>query len=162
MAENTITIARAGLTDDASRALIAELNAELSGMYPEPGANHFGLEPEEVAQGRGAFLLVHRDGIPVGCGAVRRLDAETGELKRMYVSPTMRGTGLGRRLVDALEAEARALGLRRLVLETGTRQEAAIALYRATGFHPIPLYGEYLRSPETSVCLGKELPAHEP
>jgi putative acetyltransferase len=146
-----ITIARAALTDDASRALIGELNAELSRTYPEPGANHFGLDPDEVAEGRGAFLLVYRDGVPVGC------DAETGELKRMYVSPAVRGSGLGRRLVAALEAEARALGVRRLVLETGTRQLAAMALYRATGFHPIPLYGEYLSSPETSVCLGKEL-----
>jgi GNAT superfamily N-acetyltransferase len=157
MAEETITIARAALTDDASRALITELNAELSRTYPEPGANHFGLDPDEVAEGRGAFLVVYRDGVPAGCGAVRRLDAETGELKRMYVSPAVRGTGLGRRLVAALEAEARALGVRRLVLETGTRQLAAIALYHATGFHPVPLYGEYLSSPETSVCLGKEL-----
>jgi GNAT superfamily N-acetyltransferase len=162
VASETVTIARAGLTDDASRALIAQLNAELSGAYPEPGANHFGLDPQEVAEGRGAFLVVYHQGAAVGCGALRRLDAETGELKRMYVSPAVRGTGLGRRLVGALEAEARALGLRRLVLETGTRQEAALALYRAAGFHPIPLYGEYTRSPETSICLGKELPAPEP
>ena len=47
--------------------------------------------------------------------------------------------------------------MRRLVLETGTRQLAALALYRATGFRPIPLYGEYLSSPETSVCLGKKI-----
>lgn len=154
---HAITITRAGLTDDVSRALITELNAELSGMYPEPGANHFGLDPQEVAPGRGAFLVVYLDGAPVGCGAVRRLDEQTGELKRMYVAPAARGTGLGRRLVDALEAEARALGLRRLVLETGTRQHAAIALYRATGFEPIPLYGEYLGSPDTSICLGKAL-----
>ncbi len=80
----------------------------------------------------------------------------------MYVIPTARGTGLGRRLVTALEKEARALGVRRLVLETGVRQEAALALYRATGFHPIPLYGEYCLSPETSVCLGKELLANDP
>jgi putative acetyltransferase len=158
MTIETITIARAALTDDVSRALIRELNAELSGMYPEPGANHFGLDPDEVAPGRGAFLVVHVDGAPVGCGALRRIDNDTGELKRMYVAPAARGTGLGRRLVEALEAEARALGMRRLVLETGTRQLAAIALYRAVGFEPIPLYGEYLSSPETSVCLGKELP----
>ena len=154
-------MARAALTDDASRVLIAELNAELSRTYPEPGANHFGLDPDEVAEGHGAFLLVCRGGVPVGCGAVRRLDAETGELKRMYVSPAVRGAGLGRRLVAALEAEARALGVRRLVLETGTRQLAAMALYRATGFHPIPLYGEYLDSPETSVCLGKEISSNQ-
>lgn len=158
----TITITRAALADGVSQALIRELNAELSGMYPEPGANHFGLHPDEVAPGRGSFLVVHRDGAPLGCGALRRLDAETGELKRMYVAPAARGLGLGRRLVDALEAEARGLGMRRLVLETGTRQLAAIALYKAAGFRIIPLYGEYLGSPETSVCMGKELPAVQP
>jgi putative acetyltransferase len=158
MTPGTITIKRAALNDDVSRALIQALNAELSGVYPEPGANHFSLDPGEVAEGRGAFLVAWQDGAPVGCGAVRLIDAETGELKRMYVAPAARGTGLGRRLVSALEAEARALGVRRLVLETGTRQHAALALYHATGFHPIPLYGEYLRSPETSICLGKDLP----
>jgi putative acetyltransferase len=153
----TIAIERAELGAEASRALIDSLNAELGGAYPEPGATHFNLDPEEVAEGRGAFLVVYRDKTPVGCGAVRLLDADTAELKRMYVSPAVRGKGLGRRLVAALEAEARALGVRRLVLETGVRQVAALALYRATDFHPIPLYGEYCLSPETSVCLGKEL-----
>jgi ribosomal protein S18 acetylase RimI-like enzyme len=75
----------------------------------------------------------------------------------MFVDPNLRGLGLGRRLVAALEAEARALGARRLVLETGTRQLAALALYQATGSQPIPLYGEYCLSPDTSVCLGKDL-----
>jgi putative acetyltransferase len=152
-----ITITRARLTDDASRALIGALNAELSATYPEPGATHFGLDEAEVSGARGAFLVAHLDGAPVGCGAVRLIDAETGELKRMYVSPGVRGKGVGRRLVAALEDEARTLGARRLVLETGTRQTAALALYRATGFDPIPLYGEYEQSPETSVCLGKDL-----
>ena len=64
--------------------------------------------------------------------------------------------------MTALEAEARALGVRRLVLETGVRQSAALALYRAAGFDLIPLYGEYCLSPETSVCLGKELLDQDP
>jgi putative acetyltransferase len=157
MALETITIVRAELTADISRALIDSLNAELSGAYPEPGATHFHLDPAEVADGRGTFLIVYQEGTPLGCGALRLLDAETAELKRMYVSPSVRGRGLGRRLVAALEAEARALGVRRLVLETGVRQAAALTLYRATGFQPIPLYGEYCLSPETSVCLGKDL-----
>ena len=138
---SAITIARAELTAEIGRALIGALNAELAGMYPEPGANHFRLDPGEVAEGRGAFLVVYLDGAPVGCGALRVLDAETAELKRMYVAPKERGRGLGRRLV----------------LETGIRQAAALALYRATGFESIPLYGEYRSSAETSVCLGKEL-----
>ncbi|HLY37066.1 MAG TPA: GNAT family N-acetyltransferase [Candidatus Binatia bacterium] len=154
---STITIARAELTAEVSRTLIEALNAELAGLYPEPGATHFRLDPAEVGDGHGAFLVVYVDGMPVGCGALRVLDADTAELKRMYVTPTARGRGLGRRLVAALEAEARAIGVRRLVLETGIRQDAARALYRATGFEPIPLYGEYRASPDTSVCLGKEV-----
>lgn len=153
----TIKIARAELAADSSRALIAALNAELSAMYSEPGANHFGLKSEEVSGKRGAFLVVSLEGKPVGCGAVRLIDAETGELKRMYVAPAARGKRLGRQLVAALEAEARALGAKRLVLETGVRQHAALALYQAMGFSPIPLYGEYCQSADTSICLGKEL-----
>jgi GNAT superfamily N-acetyltransferase len=152
-----ITIARADLTAPESHALIVALNAELAGLYPEPGANHFRLDSRDVADGRGAFLVVYADGTPVGCGALRMLDAGTAELKRMYVLPGARGQGLGRKLVAALESEARSLGVRRLVLETGIRQAAARALYTATGFVPIPLYGEYRASPATSVCLGKEL-----
>jgi putative acetyltransferase len=110
-----------------------------------------------VSGHRGAFLVVYADGNPVGCGAVRLVDAETGELKRMYMAPTVRGQGLGRRLVAALENEARSLGAKRLILETGIRQSAAIALYRKCGFESIPLYGEYLLSPDTSLCLGKTI-----
>jgi putative acetyltransferase len=157
MAADTITITRAELTADVSRALIDALNAELKGIYTEAGTTHFGLDPAEVSGKRGAFLVISKNGTPVGCGAVRLLDAETGELKRMYVAPSERGRGLGRRLVASLEAEARALGARRLVLETGIWQAAALKLYQATGFQPIPLYGEYCLSPQTSVCLGKEL-----
>jgi GNAT superfamily N-acetyltransferase len=157
MASEKVSIARAELTTEVSRMLIESLNTELRAIYPEPGATHFHLDPAEVTGARGVFLVVHDDGIPVGCGALRFLNDETGELKRMYVVPSMRGKGLGRRLVAALEAEARMLGARRLVLETGIRQAAALALYRATGFRPIPLYGEYCLSPDTSVCLGKEL-----
>jgi len=157
MTTEAIRVVHTALTDEVSRALIEALNAELSAMYPEPGANHFKLDPEQTARGRGAFLVVYRGDVAVGCGAVRLIDADTGELKRMYVAPAERGRGLGRLLVAELEAEARALGVRRLVLETGTRQEAALALYRAAGFIPIPLYGEYCLSPETSVCLGKDV-----
>ena len=77
----------------------------------------------------------------------------------MYVAPEARGQGLGRRLVAELEASARALGVRRLVLETGVRQAAAIELYRSAGFEFIPPFGEYCLSPDTSICLAKDLAA---
>lgn len=157
MSDDDVSVTHAELTAPASLALIEALNAELAAMYPEPGANHFQLDPEQVLGSRGAFLIVRRGGEPVGCGALRLIDDETGELKRMYVAPEVRGTGLGRSLVAALEAEARERGARRLVLETGIRQHAALVLYERCGFRRIPLYGEYLSSPDTSVCMGKEL-----
>jgi GNAT superfamily N-acetyltransferase len=157
MADEAVVFARTDLAAAVSRALISELNAELTGLYTEPGANHFRLDPDEVAEGRGVFLVAYLSGQAVGCGAFRRLDRATAELKRMYVVPSSRGQGLGRQLVEALEREARTQGVRRLVLETGIRQAAALGLYRGTGFQPIPLFGEYCLSPETSLCLGKSL-----
>ncbi len=71
------------------------------------------------------------------------------------VDEVARGRGVGRALLDALQAEARALGLRRLVLETGVRQSAAIALYRRCGFADVPAFGEYVASP-LSICMAKE------
>jgi GNAT superfamily N-acetyltransferase len=154
-----ITVKRASLTDEVSLALIGALNAELAEMYPEPGACHFRLDPDEVAEGRGTFLVASVGGVPTGCGAFRVLDDGSAELKRMYVAPEARGQGLGRRLVAELEASARALGVRRLVLETGVKQAVAIGLYRSAGFESIPPFGEYCLSPDTSVCLAKDLAA---
>ncbi len=156
-AASYITVQREELTSRPAQELIGALNDELSGVYSEPGATHFALDPAEVAPGRGSFLVAYREGAPVGCGAVRLLDETTAELKRMYVSPSFRGTGIGWRLLAALEGEARRLGAKRLVLETGVRQVAALALYARCGFEPIPLYGEYRLSPATSICLGKPL-----
>jgi putative acetyltransferase len=153
----TLRIDRADLDGPDAAALIGALNAELTSLYPEPGANHFGLLPADVAPGRGAFLIAYQNDTAVGCGAVRLIDPATAELKRMFVRPAARGSGVGRLLVAGLEEEAARVGATRVVLETGIRQRAAIALYARCGYAPIPLYGEYNASPGTSVCLGKTL-----
>ena len=152
-----LSISRSDLGDEDVLALIAELNAELAGRYPEEGANHFRLDPDEVAPGRGALLVARLDGAPVGCGAVRLLDPETAEIKRMFTRAGARGGGVGRALLAALESEARALTARRLVLETGTRQQEALGLYESHGFVRTPLYGEYVESAATSICMQKDL-----
>lgn len=153
-------------TSPAARALVGALNAELSSIYPEPGSTHFRLEPDEVAPGAGIFLVARWNGRPVGCGAVRcirdadvirELGAQVGEIKRMYVAPEVRRFGIGKALLAQLEAEARSLGLTRLVLETGNRSPDALALYRREGFTVITAYGEYVASPATSVCMSKAL-----
>jgi putative acetyltransferase len=151
-----VIVERCDLGSPEAKGLIADLNAELSGRYPEPGATHFRLGEDEVAEGRGTFVVATRGGAAVGCGAVRRIGERTGELKRMYVVPAERGRGVGRALLAALEAEARSLGLTRLVLETGVRQAEAIALYEHAGFSRIAPFGEYVGSP-VSVCMAKEL-----
>lgn len=151
-----LIVQRFNILSPEAQALIHALNAELTERYPEPGATHFRLDPEEVAEGKGAFLLVSRSGVPIGCGAIRRIEERTGELKRMYVRPEDRGRGIGGLLLDSLEAEARALGLSRLVLETGTRQQEALALYQRAGFSDIAPFDEYVNSP-LSVCMAKEI-----
>ncbi len=154
------------LTGAVAQSLIAALNAELSALYPEPGATHFALDPAQVAPGAGAFVVARVNGRPIGCGALRRitdervvaeLGADVGELKRMFVAREARGQGIGRALLAQLEREARVLGLSRIVLETGIRQHEALALYRHAGYVSIAAYGEYALSTATSVCLAKTL-----
>jgi len=161
-----LEIRREDILSETARGLIAALNAELSAVYPEPGATHFRLDPGEVAPGRGAFLVARDGGVPAGCGAVRLLADGAAEVKRMYVAPARRGRGVGRGILAALEEEARRIGARRLVLETGVRQVPAIRLYRDAGWREIPPYGEYATAKETaylatglSLFLGKDLPA---
>ncbi len=104
-----------------------------------------------------SYLVVVLDGRAVACGAVQHLDADTAELKRMYVRPAYRGRGIARQLLAALEECALVAGHSRLRLETGTYLPAAIALYRSAGYQPIPVYGEYVGNPY-SVCFEKRLP----
>ena len=151
-----IEIRRESLSSEVARALIAALNAELLGRYPEEGATHFRLDPEEVGDGRGAFVVAYDGVVPVGCGAVRRLESGLAELKRMYVVPDARGRRIGETIVRALESEARRLGVVRLVLETGERQPESLALYARMGFCVIDRFGEYVDS-ALSVCMGMDL-----
>jgi len=156
MGPTGISIQRESLSSASAVKLIQSLNAELSRTYPEDGATHFRLESEEVEAGQGAFLVAYDGAEPVACGAVRRIDPGTAEIKRMYVRPGFRGLGLGRKMLEALEAEARRLAVTRIVLETGVRQIEALGLYSQTGFARIPAFGEYLNSP-LSICMGKDL-----
>lgn len=141
-------------------ALIRQLDEELVRRYPEPDGTFFRLDDREVDEGRGAFLVARLDGQPVGCGAVRVLDGEwpqrTAELKRMYVHPDGRGRRIGAAVLDGLLAEARRLGVRKVVLETGRRQLEALALYERAGFEECGCWGQYSQA-SLSVCLGRSV-----
>jgi GNAT superfamily N-acetyltransferase len=88
----------------------------------------------------GVFLLVRQRDTVVGCGAIRALGPESGEVKRMWIDPAVRGQGLGGRLLDALEAAARRLGYDRLRLDTHVVLIEAIGLYEAHGYRRIDRY----------------------
>jgi GNAT superfamily N-acetyltransferase len=115
-------------------------------------------------------FLVARDraGAAIACGGLRPLSEDVlgpdvVEIKRMYATPDVRGTGVAVAVLRALEVEATGLGARRLVLETGTRQPDAIRFYQREGYQPVPLFGSYEGSTE-SVCLSRNLgdPASPP
>jgi ribosomal protein S18 acetylase RimI-like enzyme len=98
--------------------------------------------PGDYAPPRGR-LLIARDGVePVGCVALRPLGEGDGEMKRMYVRASHRGTGLGRALAERVIAEARACGYRHVRLDTLPHLAAAIALYRSLGFVDAARYND--------------------
>lgn len=152
-----IVLRRGEIQSSEAQQLIAELNAVVLELYPEEGTEEsFALEAHEVAPGRGTFLVAYVDGMAVGCGAVRRLDAGMAEVKRMYVRPEARRRGVAVAILAELEAEARRLGVSRLALETGPRQPEAIALYLREGFVETAPYGEHEEHP-LSVYMAKVL-----
>jgi len=96
--------------------------------------------PGGYARPDGRLFLSMVDGQAAGCIALRRFDAVTGEVKRMWVRPAFRGHGIARALLARLVEEARSVPYQRLVLDTLGHMKEAIALYRAAGFRDIPPY----------------------
>jgi putative acetyltransferase len=96
--------------------------------------------PGDYAGERGVLLIARSGAEAAGCIALRPFDADTGEIKRLYVRPAFRGTGLGKNLSLRVLEGGRQAGYRRLVLDTLDRMESAVRLYERLGFRPIPAY----------------------
>ncbi len=142
--------------DDVASALRDAQQTEIEIRYETPDSEP---GPKPTASDITLFLVAYDvpddgDELPVGCGALRALDSMHGEIKRMYVIPERRGTGISTRLLAALEGEARGLGWDRVVLETGDRQPDAMRLYEREGYTRIPNFGYYADS-ELSICYEK-------
>jgi putative acetyltransferase len=151
-----ITIGAEPFDSDDARRLIAALDEHLASRYPPEQRFGPNLKPEQIAAGLGTFVIARADGRAVGCGALRKLDETSAEVKRMYVAPEVRGKGVGRKVLEHLESVGRSLGVHRLVLETGIYQAEAIGLYHQAGFEPVRCWGEYAGS-VTSVCFEKRI-----
>ncbi|MGQ5651450.1 GNAT family N-acetyltransferase [Streptomyces lannensis] len=140
-----------------------QVQAEYHVRYGDGGdATH--LDPAMFLPPSGLYLIAYDEqGRPVATGGWRTqnksdegyLDGDA-ELKRMYVMEELRGRGLARRILAALEEDARSAGRTRMVLETGSKQPEAVALYSSSGYEPCARFG-YYRFHELSMCFAKPL-----
>ncbi len=135
-----------------ARALIGELDAEIAVINPGSPIN--GIDAAEFERAGGYFVVAREAGAAVGCGAFRPLDGGCAEIKRMFVRPASRKRGVARAILRHLEGEVWRRGFGSIVLETGHRHAAAIALYGSEGYFPIPPYLGYVGSP-ISRCFAK-------
>jgi len=106
-------------------------------------------------------VVAYKDGEAVGCGAFKSLDKHTIEIKRMFVKEEARGQKIASQVLTELEHWAEEFDFKKFVLETGNRQNAAIALYHKMGYQIIPNYGQYI-GVENSICLEKKIPHNTP
>ena len=122
-------------------------NAELEARYGfhlpvREAVDHDLATLDKFSAPDGAMVLAFEQDTAVGVGCLRRISADTAEIKRMYVQPSSRRGGLGRAIVDALITAARDAGYRRLRLDSPNFMTAAHALYRSSGFVDIGPYPE--------------------
>jgi GNAT superfamily N-acetyltransferase len=136
-----IAIRRVPGDDPAAVAMVAAMEAEVAAqlgpMTPDRTST---VAATEMVPPAGAFVLVCSGQDVVAGGGVRRLEDGVAEIKRMYVVPSARGRGLGRRLLSELEAAAADLGYRRVRLDTASPMEVALSIYLRAGYRPIPDY----------------------
>jgi GNAT superfamily N-acetyltransferase len=154
-------IEQVALDHSDARLLIEGVQQEYVVRYGGPDDTP--IDPAEFAAPHGAFYLGYRDDVPVMSGAWRFRDDVSclgsdrpAEVKRMYVVPAARRSGLARLMLSHLEATARTAGAEVMILETGTAQPEAMALYEAAGYQPVAPFGHYAWSPQNR-CYGRVL-----
>jgi GNAT superfamily N-acetyltransferase len=140
--------------DPSALPLLEELSAALAAITGDSGKASFAAADTRVP--RSTFVVARsEEGDLLGCGALRPLDGDVGEVKRMYARP---GTsGVGAALLAHLEQTAQSFGYLNLWLETRKVNTRAVGFYQRHGYATIPNYGKYIGRPE-AICLGKPLP----
>ncbi len=139
-----------------ARSCLAEYYAEIARRFEagyDPAKGNV-VRDEEMTPPAGFFFVARLDGRPVGCGALVRIDAATGEIKRMWTAPSARGLGVARRMMATIEATARRSGLTTLRLDTNRALNEAQALYRKLGYQEIARFNA---NPYAHLWFGKRL-----
>jgi|SRR5882724_4728282 len=148
------TIEKREWDDPAGATLRAAQRTELDLRYGN--SDHEPGTPPSASDIDVFLVAVDDAGDALGCGALRRLDATSAEIKRMYVVPASRGHGVAITLLHALESAALDRGWPTLRLETGPAQPDAMRFYEREGYERIPLFGPYAGS-DQSVCYERTL-----
>jgi DNA-binding MarR family transcriptional regulator/GNAT superfamily N-acetyltransferase len=143
----TAALVRVDVVDPEERSAVyclGEYFAELGRRFDDgwDDAIPHAATPEQLRAPNGLFVVASLHGEPIGCGGLKLHGRRPAELKRMWVAPSARGLGLGRRLLAELEELARAHGARRLRLETNRNLTEAITLYRSAGFREVPAFND--------------------
>lgn len=146
MSESTLRIEEVSpASSDAEYCLsnyFKELEQRFEGGF-DP-ANSLAPTLDAFAPPRGVFLVIYLRGEPVGCGGFKPDGSEAAYIKRMWISKSARGLGLGRRLLHELEAKARDAGYRKIRLETQKSLTEAQELYRSSGYSEVPRFNDEL------------------
>src|SRR5262249_44940785 len=126
--------------EPAAAYCLAEYSAELARRFEDGWDESIGIAatPEQLRPPAGLFAVATLHGAPIGCGGLKSHGRRPAELKRMWVAPSARGLGLGRRLLTELERLAEDHGVRVLRLETNRNLTEAIALYHSAGYREVP------------------------
>lgn len=133
--------------------LMDELSQSLESITGSTGRNSFNLK--DVYVPRSLFAVAYtEDGEAVGCGAIRPINGDTAEVKRMYAKT--KAIGVGTAILHYLETEAKKMGYSALWLETRLINRRAVSFYEKRGYYRINNYGKYVNRPE-AVCFEKKI-----
>ncbi|MFI5844897.1 GNAT family N-acetyltransferase [Catenuloplanes sp. NPDC051500] len=132
--------------DPEAKTVLTAALAELASRYGGTG-DDTPMDPDEFTPPHGDFLVGFLDGVPVAGAGWRAHGDEDAELKRMFTAASVRGRGIGRKVLAAIEESARAQGRKRVILEVGDLQPEAIGMYHACGYERIENFGYYRDEP---------------
>ena len=142
--QGTVEVAVVSPQSDVGRACLNEYFRELAERFSagfDPAKSSL-PDPDSMSAPTGCFLVATIDGRAVGCGGFKMSGDDAAEIKRMWVSPAVRGQGIGRRLLEALEEHAREAGCRVARLDTNETLHEAHRLYRRAGYREIPRFND--------------------
>ena len=150
--QTILQVLEADINTDESLSLLKELSGSLNHITGNSGESSFSID--DMEDEKSIFVIARSGSKAAGCGAIRRIDDSTGELKRMYAKE--QGLGVGTSILNFLENKALEFGYSRLICETRKINVGACSFYVRNGFHVIPNYGKY-QGRDEAVCFEKRI-----